>query len=91
MTRRKSTWLNSVIVSAMVSESRTFTVAEFPDWTRLFWLVWLSVPCLFAGPGRLRHSLAAGIVTTVQTLRADWLAGCQFILGLTIPVWVATG
>lgn len=91
MTRKRSTWLNSVVVSAMVSESRSFTVNEFPDWTRLFWLMWLSVPCLFAGPGRLRRSLARGIVASVETLQADWVAGCQFILVLLLPVGVAAG
>lgn len=77
----------SVIVSAMVSESRTFTVNEFPEWSRLFWLVWLFIPVLFST-----------IISTFEALRADWLAGCQFIsewsveaIGLMLPVGVATG
>jgi hypothetical protein len=74
----------SVVVSAMVSDSRVFTVNEFPDWSRLFWLAWLFVPVLFATTQ-----------ASIETLRADWGAGIGYILmlacGLMLPLGVATG
>lgn len=80
MTRKQLSLLDSLIISAMMSESRIFTVRRFPDWTRLFWLVWLFIPVLFAG-----------IIATFETLQADWIAGIGFILGLFLPLGVATG
>lgn len=81
----------SVIVSAMVSESRTFTVNEFPEWSRLFWILWLHIPCIFARTGKFSRWLAIGTIATLKILQADWTAGIGFILGLVLPAGIATG
>lgn len=87
--KKRQCWLDSVIVSAMMSESRIFTVRKFPDWTRLFWILWLFIPVL-----------VAAIISTLLTLQADFMAGVQFLFGLiprgdwrslVLPVGVATG
>ena len=98
MTRKRLKLFGSVVISAMLSESRIFTVAEFPDWSRLFWLAWLYVPRLFAAPGQVRRLLARALTSEMERLRTDWLAGCEYIaagllsgVGHFVPVGVAAG
>lgn len=63
--------LDSVVVSVMVSESRIFRCAEFPEWMRLFWLLWAVVP-----------TAVISVVKVFESIQADWQAGLSCIAGL---------
>ena len=90
---RRGKWLlfDSVVVSAMVSESRTFIVAEFPDYTRWFWLLWSLLPEMAMQAGKAPGRVALGIASVWVILCADWLAGWQVIMSPLLPVGIATG
>lgn len=73
--------LDSVVVSTMVSETRVFTCYEFPEWMRLFWLLWAVVP-----------TATASIITVFRGLQVDFIVGLMFLCGPFVPVGVmATG
>lgn len=72
--------LNSVVVSAMVSETKVFTCYEFPEWMRVFWLLWALTPTAVSSVSR-----------AVKSVRDDFTAGLAVICGFFLPVVMATG
>ena len=91
MRRGKWSSLGSVVVSVIVSESSKFTVAEFPEWSRCFWLLWSLLPEMAMQAGKMPGRVALGAASIWMTLRADWLAGWQVIMAPFLPMGIATG
>lgn len=76
--------LNSVVVSAMVSETKIFTCYEFPEWMRLFWVLWALLPTVIC-------RLFVGIVAALKSIKADFTTGLGWLLAPLLPVAYAVG
>ena len=76
--------LNSVVVSTMVSESRVFTCREFPEWMRLFWLLWAALPVVIGGVVWVISFIAL-------TIEADFITGLGWLFGPFLPIAYAVG
>jgi hypothetical protein len=76
--------LNSVVVSAMVSETKIFTCYEFPEWMRLLWILWAFLPTITA-------RLFTRLIIAVQTIEADFIAGLGWLVSPFIPVAYGVG
>lgn len=67
--------LNSVVVSTMVSETKIFTCYEFPEWLRVFFILWALLP-----------SVVISVVRVGQSVQSDWIAGLSCIYEVILSV-----
>ncbi len=90
---KRSRWSSfaSVVVSVIISESSKFTVAELPDWSRWFWLLWSLLPEMAMRAGKAPGRVVVGVASVWMILQADWLAGWGVILSPVLPQGIAAG
>lgn len=72
--------LHSVIVSTMVSETKIFTCYEFPEFMRVFFILWALLP-----------SVVISVIRVGQSIQQDFVAGLTYIAGLFLPVCYVAG
>jgi len=69
----------SVVVSAMVSETRIFTCYEFPEWMRWLWVAWALLP-----------TIAVSVTRAIDSVWTDFTTGLGIIGRLFVPLALAT-